>query len=33
LDDIDLTLQYEADISRFEAQYVPLSPVVERLQK
>jgi 3-isopropylmalate/(R)-2-methylmalate dehydratase small subunit len=26
LDDIDLTLQYEADISRFEAQYDPLSP-------
>jgi 3-isopropylmalate/(R)-2-methylmalate dehydratase small subunit len=26
LDDIDLTLQYAADISRFEAQYDPLSP-------
>jgi 3-isopropylmalate/(R)-2-methylmalate dehydratase small subunit len=26
LDDIDLTLQYEADIRRFEAQYDPLSP-------
>ena len=26
LDDIDLTLQYEADISRFEAQYDPLNP-------
>jgi len=26
LDDIDLTLQYEADISRFEAQYDPLHP-------
>ena len=33
LDDIDLTLQYEADISRFEAQYDPLSPVVEPLKK
>ena len=26
LDDIDLTLGYEADISRFEAQYDPLNP-------
>ena len=26
LDDIDLTLQYEADITRFEAQYDPLNP-------
>ena len=26
LDDIDLTLQYAADISRFEARYDPLSP-------
>lgn len=26
LDNIDLTLQYEADISRFEAQYDPLDP-------
>jgi len=26
LDDIDLTLQHEADISRFEAQYDPLNP-------
>jgi 3-isopropylmalate/(R)-2-methylmalate dehydratase small subunit len=26
LDDIDLTLKYEADISRFEARYDPLSP-------
>ncbi len=26
LDDIDLSLRYEADISRFEAQYNPLSP-------
>lgn len=27
LDDIDLTLEYEADISRFEAGYDPLSPM------
>jgi len=26
LDDIDLTLRYEADIRRFEAQYDPLNP-------
>ncbi len=26
LDNIDLTLQYEADISRFESQYDPLNP-------
>jgi 3-isopropylmalate/(R)-2-methylmalate dehydratase small subunit len=26
LDDIDLTLQYEADISRFESSYDPLNP-------
>ena len=26
LDDIDLTLQYETDISRFESQYDPLNP-------
>jgi 3-isopropylmalate/(R)-2-methylmalate dehydratase small subunit len=26
LDDIDLTIGYEADISRFEAQYNPLNP-------
>jgi 3-isopropylmalate/(R)-2-methylmalate dehydratase small subunit len=27
LDNIDLTLQYEADISRFEAQYDPMMPL------